>query len=99
MLVENKKHLTVSHEESLKSIQDRIGYVFGPLLQLWAIMDEEKEEALEDLKARGEDTSHLKQISALFEQSVSFLCLAFNSASYQRRKSILETLIDGKTKV
>ena len=99
LLIENRKHLTVNHEDSLKSIQDRIGHVFGPLLQLWAIMDEEKEAALEDLKARGEDTSHLKQISALFEQSISFLCQAFNSTSYHRRKSILETLIDGKTKV
>ena len=99
LLMENHKHFTVNHEESLKNIQDRIGHVFGPLLQLWAIMDEEKEVALEDLRARGEDTSHLNQISALFEQSVSFLCQAFNSTSYHRRKSILETLIDGKTKV
>ena len=98
LLLENRKNLTVNHEDTLKSIQDRIGHIFSPLLQLWSIMEVEKEEALADLKARGEDTSQLKQISSLLEQSVSFLCQAFNSTSYYRRKSTLEALIDGKTK-
>ena len=99
LLLENKKDLTVNHEDSLKSIQDRIGHVFDPLLQLWSIMKVEKEEALADLSARGQDISKLKQISSLIEQSVSFLCQVFNSTLYHRKKSILETLIDRKTKV
>ena len=49
-------------------------------------MEVEKEEALANLKARGEDTSQLKQISSLFEPSVSFLCQACNSALYDSEK-------------
>ena len=40
--IENKKTLTVNHEDALKSIQDKIRHVFGPLLQLWYIMKIEK---------------------------------------------------------
>ena len=49
-------------------------------------MEVEKEEALANLKARAEDTSQLKQISSLFEPSVSFLCQACNSALYDSEK-------------
>ena len=49
-------------------------------------MEVEKEEALANLKASGEDTSQLKQISSLFEPSVSFLCQACNSALYDSEK-------------
>ena len=49
-------------------------------------MEVEKEEALANLKASGEDTSQLKQISSLFEPLVSFLCQACNSALYHSEK-------------
>lgn len=81
------------------NIQNRLGHVFGVLLQLCSIMQVEKEEVLTDLNVRGEYTSQQKQIFSLFEKSVSFLCQAFNSTLHHRRKSILETLIDGYTKV
>ena len=50
---ENRKNLTVNHEDALKSIQNRTGHVFGPLLQLWFIMGVKKEETLADLKRQG----------------------------------------------
>ena len=89
IFLENRKNLTVNHEDGLKSIQDRIGHTFCPLLQLWSIKEEEKEETLADRNTSRENTSKLKQISLLFDQSVSFLCQAFNSTSYHRRNSIL----------
>ena len=58
----------------------------------------EKEDVLADLKARAEDTSQLQQIYSLFEQSGLFVCQALNSTSYHRRKSILGTILDRKTK-
>ena len=51
LMLENRKSLTVNHEDALKSIQDRIGNVFSPLLQSCCIM--EKEAALADLNTRG----------------------------------------------
>ena len=86
LLLYNTKNLTVNHEVPVKSIWDIIRQDFGSLLQLRSIMEVEKEEALANLKARGEDTSHLKQISSLFEPSVSFLCQACNSALYDSEK-------------
>ena len=59
----------------------------------------EKELALEDFNARGEDTSSLLDIFWLFELIVLLLCQTFSALSYHRRKSVLDTLIDGKAKV
>ena len=89
LLLYNTKNLTVNHEVAVKSIWDIIRQDFGSLLQLRSIMEVEKEEALANLKARGEDTSQLKQISSLFEPSVSFLCQACNSALYDSEKKYL----------
>ena len=36
LLRENRKTLTLNHEEALKSIHDKIGHVFGSLLKLWS---------------------------------------------------------------
>ena len=40
-LIENKKTLILDHEDALKSLNDKIGNVFGPLLKLWTVMEEE----------------------------------------------------------
>ena len=98
LLLENKRSLTLNHEETLKCLQDKFGNVLGPLLRLWNIMEEEKEALINELGDE-EDSSPVIAISALFEQSILLLGQAFNSTSYFRRKNILETLIDGKTKV
>ena len=86
LLLYNTKNLTVNHEVAVKSIWDIIRQDFGSLLQLRSIMEVEKEEALANLKASGEDTSQLKQISSLFEPLVSLLCQACNSALYHSEK-------------
>ena len=39
LLLQKRKNVIFDHEDTLKSIQDRIGHVFGPLLQLWFIME------------------------------------------------------------
>ena len=41
-LVEKKKTFTINHEDSLKSIPQKIRNVFGPLLHLWQIINNEK---------------------------------------------------------
>ena len=47
MLNVSSQH-SFNYEDALKSIQDRIGHVFGPLLQVWFIMEVEKEAVLAD---------------------------------------------------
>ena len=41
-LIENKNTLILDHEDALKSLHDKIGNVFGPLLKLWTVMEEER---------------------------------------------------------
>ena len=40
LILENKRKLTINHEEALKSIDGKVSHVFAPLLQLWGIMEE-----------------------------------------------------------
>ena len=55
---------------------------FGPLLKLWAVMEEERQMAMKDIIG----TMHFA-----FGKT-------FNTKSYFRWKSMLDTLIDGKSK-
>ena len=45
------------------------------------------------------DNTPLMEVSALFKQSILLLAQACNGTSYFRRKNILGTLINGKSKV
>ena len=89
----------MNHEDTLKSIHDKIGHVFGPLLKLWTVMEEEKQIAMEYIDSKNGDTIPLMEVSTLFEQSILLLAQAFNATSYFRRKSILDTLFNVKSKV
>ena len=62
-------------------------------------MEVDKEEVLADLNAKGKDTSQWKQFFSLIKQLVSFWGQTLNSTLYSRRKSILETSLDGKRKL
>ena len=41
LLIENKKTQTLNHEDSLRSIHEKIVHVSGQLLKLWTVMEEE----------------------------------------------------------
>lgn len=43
LLLEKRKTSTVNHEDALKSIPEKNINVFGPLLNLWQIIDDEKQ--------------------------------------------------------
>lgn len=43
LLLEKRKTSTVNHEDALKSIPEKNINVFGPLLHLWQIIDDEKQ--------------------------------------------------------
>ena len=62
-------------------------------------MEEEKQIAMEDIDSQNGDTIPLMEVSTLFEQSILLLAQAFNATSYFRRKSILDTLFNVKSKV
>ena len=42
LLLENKKELTLNHEEAVKGIHDKVSNVFVPLLWLWALWKKRK---------------------------------------------------------
>ena len=74
-------------------------HVFDSLLQLWGIMEEEKEVALQELSESNGDCSPVLAVSSSFEQSILLLVQVFNTTLHFRRKNVHETLIDGKSKV
>ena len=51
-----QKHVTLNHDKTIKDIHEVI-HVFGPLLQLWDIMEEEKEAAFQELSENNGDCS------------------------------------------
>ena len=97
--MENKRTITLNHEEALKGIHNKVSHVFGLLLRLCGIMEEEKEAVFQELCENNGDCSPVLAVSSLFEQSVLLLGQFFNTTSYFRRKNVLETLIDNKSKV
>ena len=62
-------------------------------------MEEEKEAEFQELSGNNGDCSPVLVVSSLFEQSILLSGQVFNTTSYIRRKSVFETLIDGKPKV
>ncbi|XP_066912456.1 uncharacterized protein [Clytia hemisphaerica] len=91
ILSNNNKSITLKSEKTLKTIQDKMFLVFGPLLKIWDAVDQEKSRNPED-----ESTVHL---SHLLDQTILLLSQIQNSCNYHRRENILSTLIDSSSRV
>ena len=85
--------------KTLSAIHGKISHVFGPILQLWGIMKEEKKASLQKMSENNDDCSPVLSVPFLFEQSILLLGQVFNTTSYFQRKNVLKTHIDGKFKV
>ena len=106
LMIENKKNYTLTQENILKNIQEKITHVLGPLSKLWVIMESEKDHILqsqegEEVDITNDDPSsaEIKEISQLFEQTILLIGQAINNTTYYRRKNVLSTLIEGNNKV
>ena len=86
LLNDNSKFNVMKVERTLKTIQEKVHNVFGPLSKLWCIMDEERD--------RYPENKDLQSISSLFDQVVLLLGQTENAIAYQRRENILATLLD-----
>ena len=95
LLNDNKKVVTINHEKVLKSLQEKITYIMGPLSTLWSIMEAERDQ----LDANNEEAESLNEMSSLFEQTALLIAQTYNSVAHHRRANILSTLIDNQTKV
>ena len=91
LLNDNSKFNVMKVERTLKTIQEKVHNVFGPLSKLWCLMDEERD--------RYPENKDLQSISSLFDQVVLLLGQTENAIAYQRRENILATLLDSGSKV
>ena len=91
LLNDNSKFNVMKVERTLKTIQEKVHNVFGPLSKLWCLMDEERD--------RYPENKDLQSISSLFDQVVLLLGQTENAIAYQRRENILVTLLDSGSKV
>ena len=96
--MKNKRTLTLNHEQALKGIHGKVSHAFGPLLRIWSIMDKDKEAALQELSENNGDCPPVLAVIPLFKQSILLLGQVFNTNSYVRRRNVLQTLNDGKSK-
>ena len=94
LLVEHNKTATLHTEKILKSVQEKVHNILGPLSKLWLLTEEERESVDNE-----DERSHFQYIVELFEQSVLLTSQAVNRIRHQRRYNVLSTLIDNSTKV
>ena len=91
ILSDNSKFTTLKWEKTLKTIQDKVISVFGPLTKLWLLIDSEKE--------NNQDDPALAECAEVFDQAILMLSQVFNNVAYHRRENVLSTLIDSSSKV
>ena len=91
ILSNNNKAITLSNDKTLKGIQEKIQYLFGPLLKIWCAIDQDKELHPED--------ENILEISQTMDQAVLLLGQVQNTVSYHRRENVLSTLIDTSIRV
>lgn len=94
LLQEGQKTDSLHVDKTLKTIQDSVASVFGPLCTLWSWLEGERNEARQENLP---DT--LAEPSKLFDQCMILLAQAFNAISYQRRAAILSKLITSQSVV
>ena len=91
ILSNNNKAITLSNDKTLKGIQEKIQYLFGPLLKIWCAIDQDKELHPEN--------ENILEISQTMDQAVLLLGQVQNTVSYHRRENVLSTLIDTSIRV
>ena len=105
-MLEKEKKEFLSFERAMGRVHERIGYIYGPLSKIWAIVDEERLELEEKQKQKEEEVDEddeaingVKQMCSLFEQSYMLLGQAFATVTHFRRHNILMAFIGNETKV
>ena len=75
----------------LRSFQDKLRCIFGPLNKLWALVDAEKEQKPDD--------ETLLDMGQWFKQTILLLSQLFNFFSYHRRENVLSMLTETSVRV
>jgi len=88
LLADHSKVASIQQDKVLKSVQDKVSYIFGPL---WTLIEEER-------RASSNEDDPLHKMTKVFEQTV-LVSQAFNSLSHHQQSNILHTLIDNPARV
>ena len=88
MLHESAKSNVLHIEKILKTVQEQVSTVFGPLCTLWSMMEEERYRAV----CAG-DQDELQETAMLFDKCLLLVAQSVNEISFQRRQSILSGLV------
>jgi len=103
LMEEQKKSYSIKLESQLHTMNQRLGYILGPLCKVWEHTESEKNDILalgEDMLAGHEDQiNHISEICQLVEKTVTLVAQTANSMTYFRRLNVLNALIPDSTKV
>ena len=81
LLLKNKRTLTLNYEEAVKGIHDKVSHLYGALLGLRGIIEEEEKAALQDFCENNGVSSPVLTVSSLSELSILLLGQVFNTTS------------------
>uniref|UniRef100_A0A7M5V9S0 Uncharacterized protein n=2 Tax=Clytia hemisphaerica TaxID=252671 RepID=A0A7M5V9S0_9CNID len=94
ILQENGKFDALHIDKTLKTVQDNLMTVFGPICYVWSNLEHARREALE----AGEEDDY-EEPCRLFDKGIILLAQTFNNISYQRRLALLSKLISSQPAV
>ena len=95
LLAEMDKYICLNQDKTLRYLQQRIPFVYGPHTKIWTAMEVEKEFYVGDER----ETNPLFEMPKLFNQVILLFGQPVNSSSYIRRFNVLMAFVGDKKKV
>ena len=106
LLLEKKAKETLTLDKDFCSMQEKNGYILGPLIQIWYFLEGQKKAAHEQISQIEDDIPEdviemlttAKDCCYIMDMSIAMIEQTFNSLSYYSGRNALMAIMGDKTK-